>query len=399
MTETNSATGWFGPAKTVVPVGIPASKINLLTTALGANASDTGEWEQNDAPEVMVSCKADVAGTLYFDFSNDAVNVDTFPSVGFAVAANTHEIHTATKGPRYFRVRYTNGASAQSSLRVYTYYGTFDQLNSPLNSTISADADARIVRSVGADLDLAFGRFGGMVEDAKFGYVTGIDALDNAFDVWNFANDTLSIRSDTKTFQTSAGTIWAASDDTGDNDVTITAEYLNAAGTLTTEAVALAGRTRVRVSDTGDGIDCNRIYESGSVQATGNVYITYGTDTGSGEPNDTSIVIAYMLAGQGQSEQATYTVPAGKQMRIKRIIITVARASGAAGSAIVSLRTRLSGGTWITKRYWNLANGNFIKEASGLIFAALTNVAMRVEDVSDTDTNVTAEWHYDLVDV
>lgn len=104
----------------------------------------------NNQPGVMVSCKSDQDGTLFFDFSTDNAvdNYDTFPSNGFNVTS-FHEFHTAVKGPRYFRVRFENGSGVlTTSFRVYTYFGVFRQGNLPLNQNISDDADSTVVRSV-----------------------------------------------------------------------------------------------------------------------------------------------------------------------------------------------------------------------------------------------------------
>lgn len=134
---------------TYIPDGAITSTLNTTTVNLVSEATYTGTWELNDARDVMVSCKSDIAGTLYFDFSNDGILADSFPVAGFTVAANIHEFHVAVKGPRYFRARFINGVGAQSSFRLYTYYGDFRQGNLPLNAGISSDNDAIIVRSVG----------------------------------------------------------------------------------------------------------------------------------------------------------------------------------------------------------------------------------------------------------
>ena len=118
-------------------------------TALIGDATFTGTWERNDYPDVMVTCKADVAGTLYFDFSDDnGTTVSTFPVNGFTVAAGIYEFHSAVKGMRWFRVRLVNGSAAQATCALNTYFGTFKQGNLPLNQSISSDADAIITRSV-----------------------------------------------------------------------------------------------------------------------------------------------------------------------------------------------------------------------------------------------------------
>ena len=80
------------------------STVNTTTTPLGAGATFTGTAEQNNSPNVGVSCFSDTDGTLYFDFSVDGTNWRTFPPTGFAVIANIHEFHTAVKLGRYFRI-------------------------------------------------------------------------------------------------------------------------------------------------------------------------------------------------------------------------------------------------------------------------------------------------------
>lgn len=118
-------------------------------TALVGDATFTGAWERNDYPDVMVTCKADVAGTLYFDFSDDnGTTVSTFPVNGFTVAAGIYEFHSAVKGMRWFRVRLVNGSAGQTTCALNTYFGTFRQGNLTLNQSISDDSDSIVVRSV-----------------------------------------------------------------------------------------------------------------------------------------------------------------------------------------------------------------------------------------------------------
>jgi hypothetical protein len=125
------------------------STLNTTTTPINDGITFTGTGELNDYSDVMVSCKTDRAGVIYFDFSNDGVNWDTFPTNGFNVSANIHEFHTAVKGGRYFRVRLVNNSGGnQTYLRLYTYYGVYRQGNLPLNQSISSDADALITRGV-----------------------------------------------------------------------------------------------------------------------------------------------------------------------------------------------------------------------------------------------------------
>lgn len=125
------------------------STLNTSIIALNNGATFTGTAEQNDFPDVFVVCKTDQSGILYFDFSVDGTNFETFPSTGFSVSANIQEVHKAIKASLYFRVRFTNNSGFnQTFLRLYTYYGNFDQLNSPLTSTPSTYSDAVTTKSV-----------------------------------------------------------------------------------------------------------------------------------------------------------------------------------------------------------------------------------------------------------
>jgi hypothetical protein len=99
------------------------STVNTTVTPLGSGLTYTGTWEQNDYSDVMVVCITDNTGTLYFDFSVDGSNTNTFPVSGFQVASGDHELHTTVKGSRYFRARLVNDSGAQSYLRLTTYFG------------------------------------------------------------------------------------------------------------------------------------------------------------------------------------------------------------------------------------------------------------------------------------
>ena len=125
------------------------STSNNSTTPLTAGSTFTGTAEQNNFPDVYVSCITDQAGVLYFDFSNDGTNWNVFPPAGFTLTAGVHEAHKALKAGRYFRARVTNtSGSNQTYLRLYTYFGVFDQLTAPLNFSTNYDTDAITTKSV-----------------------------------------------------------------------------------------------------------------------------------------------------------------------------------------------------------------------------------------------------------
>lgn len=122
---------------------------NKAIVPLLAGTTFTGTAEQNEYPDVYVSCITDKAGMLYFDFSNDGTNWNVFPPAGFTLTAGVHEAHKALKAGRYFRARVVNtSGSNQTYLRLYTYFGVFDQLTSPLNFAPNDDTDAITTKSV-----------------------------------------------------------------------------------------------------------------------------------------------------------------------------------------------------------------------------------------------------------
>ena len=154
---------------TELPSDGDASSFNSTTALLGAGETFTGEAELNDFPDIGVSCHSSSAGTLYFDFSNDGTNWNTFPVAGFNVAAGIHEFHTAVKLGRYFRARFVNSASAQTYFRLYTYYGQFRSPSAPMNQRVGLDSDANMVRPTWTWMDIARGLQGGVSTILKFG--------------------------------------------------------------------------------------------------------------------------------------------------------------------------------------------------------------------------------------
>lgn len=287
-----------------------ANPQNTTTAALGAGETFTGKWVSNDLPEVGVSCKTDASGTLYFDFSNDGTNVDTFPTNGFQIAAGIHEFHTAVKLPRYFRVRLVNGSGAQSYLRLYTYFGeNFRQPNAPLNQALGLDADAILTRPTYPWLDIGRGLVSGMQTVKKFGRNPAVGtsfiplALGGVYQTPQSGSaTTLRIKAGGNANDTAAGT--------GAREVTLVG--LDENFNEVTEAVATAGASASSATTT----TFTRLYRA-YVSASG----TYAT--ASAGSHSASITIENGAGGtdwatidatdfpKGQSEIGAYSIPAG----------------------------------------------------------------------------------------
>ena len=155
----------------VVPISLE-SKYNNSTTPLSGGGTFTGQKELNPLPSAMASCFSDTDGTLFFDFSINGVDWRTFPSGGFDVTGGIHEFHVAVKGPRWFRCRFVNGSSAQSTFQLSIFFGSFEKPNAPLNQPLGLDADAILTRSTFPWLDLSRGLVSGMQGIKKFGGAT-----------------------------------------------------------------------------------------------------------------------------------------------------------------------------------------------------------------------------------
>ena len=267
----------------IVALGGAPSSGNSTTTALAGAATYTGTFEQNTFPEVMVSCKADVSGTLYFDFSNDGTNVDTFPSSGFNVAAGVHEFHTAVKGPRYFRVRFVNDSGAQAYFRLYTYYGEFRLPSAPLNQTVALDNDANLTRPNSFQDEVRIGRRTGITGWNKFGYRTGLTAAGGEQTIWATTGN-ITFLTAASTFTITYNNTTDGSGQTGATQLyfyyidsnglpAITAHTLGATGTDVTSFSGLGINRCVVSANGGAKVNTNAITVTATTGGTTQAYI------------------------------------------------------------------------------------------------------------------------------
>ena len=100
---------------------------NRTDTALNNGSTFTGTRDSFASNSVFVTVDTDQSGVLYFDFSDDdGVTWETLPSDGYSVTGGDYFEKMAFKGPRDFRVRFTNDSGTnQTTMRLRTYYGDF----------------------------------------------------------------------------------------------------------------------------------------------------------------------------------------------------------------------------------------------------------------------------------
>lgn len=283
------------------------SLTNSTTAALSAGATFTGIKDRYDEPDVLISCKTDQDGTLYIDFSNDGTNWDTFPSTGFSVTAGLHELHGAVKGPRWFRVRFTNtSVSNQTYIRLYSYFGTYRQLNVPSNAVITSDADAIVTRPLDFNLTVAEGLYQNRGITTKGGITPVLSTGALTQDLWSVAGAYTGFP---------VGVIqngMAVSTDAGDTG-TLYFSYLPTptSTSYTFATITLNGTTPVSL-----GVNiwrCNfAYYDSGGDTSfnLGTISIYHQTTT--------SNVFVTIPIGLSESQCCAYTVPYGSSAYIDR---------------------------------------------------------------------------------
>lgn len=124
---------------------------NSTTTALAGGATFTGVWfDALNYEVVQIIVKpshASAADGLCFEWSGDASNADVSNCSG--VGANEGRAFAITKRARYFRVKYTNGGTLQTSFRLATTWSSTGTgiVTRPLDFAVDDDNLAQIVRS------------------------------------------------------------------------------------------------------------------------------------------------------------------------------------------------------------------------------------------------------------
>jgi hypothetical protein len=93
------------------------------TSPLGANASVQSSFIDLEQATrtinwIIVTVFSNQSGTLHLEFSNDQTNVDSVHTISYT-ANTTPYIQPIMRVARYLRVRYVNGATAQSTFRLY----------------------------------------------------------------------------------------------------------------------------------------------------------------------------------------------------------------------------------------------------------------------------------------
>lgn len=367
-----------------------ASLDNTTTTPLGSGATYTGTGDLSDFPDVMVVCKTDNTGTLYFDFSPDGTNWDsTFPPLGFKVSNGINEFHTAVKGPRYFRVRLVNDSGAQTYLRLYTYMGVFRQGNIPINATVGQDADAIITRPTNWHYECALGRIGDTKTWNKWGYNSDIDSAASET-IWSVGGDFTRLTS-AETLDVSSSNAADSSASTGARSIVIygvDANYLEQI-----EVVTMNGTTPVTTAGTWLGVNRMSVYSTGSGdENAGDI---------TAEATTAATVQAEIPAGKGSTQHAFFFVQSNHTALMDWLLLNVIKTSGGSSPTVIVscwVTSLVSGARYEVLEYnMDIANENHVelKPSQPFVIGEKSLIEFRLE----TDTNNTeAHCRFSLIE-
>lgn len=350
---------------------------NSSVTPLGSGATFTGTGEMSGYPDVMVVCKTDNTGVLYFDFSPDGTNWDsTFPTTGFIIKSGVNEFHTAVKGPRYFRVRLVNDTGAQSYLRLYTYYGHFRQGNLSINQPIGEDSDAIIVRPTNIEVDVALGRF----TDRDFINKQGKAVVSTGSlpaDIWGGGGTYTG-------FPTGAAeefvVVCSSASDYGSGQA-VTFSYLedSTSEEYQSATVVLTGAT-TNTGITGTRAHTMRFNNGSTTFNVGTITLRHITTT--------TNVFLVMATGTSQTNAMVYTVPA----KYTAVVMSEYASIRGGNNTNVdgSLWVRTSGGSPRLRRPFTIGpNAPWSPPASYVTFGAGSDIVARVTATSGNNIDLT----------
>lgn len=227
----------------------------------------------------------------------------------------------------------------------------------------------------------------------KHGKNPDIDTGDE--DIWNGGGDYTGFptgAAETMEIVSSSGNDTAAG--TGARTATISNLLDGTGASVADVTVTLNGTTPVSLG-------------AGTYTRASRVVVDTAGSTGSNEgtltlrhTTTTSNIFAVMPVGANQTNILAYTVPLGKTLYLTRVNFQLSRASGAAGSADVSLRARPSGGVFNSIIAPTITNslGYTFENNGWQKFEAETDIKGRIDSISDANTIVSGDWGGILID-
>jgi hypothetical protein len=324
-----------------MPRGSPIGKTlynNSTVTPLSGGATYTGEWVlAEDYRSVVCAAKSDVSGTMYLDFIYAADK--TIPAGGdtpdsslpYAVEGGiTEPPHQLTVSRGWFRVRYINGSSAQTTFQVVSTLGDHGPIVAPANLSMAQNSDASVTRVIEEQFDIAQSKRRGHEIIAKFGESADVDAAGDV--IWEGNGPYTGFPTTSENFEVLSSSIQDVNT-SGSGAWSVRLYYLDTNYEAQTVDVNLNGQTGV---DSGvAGRRCYRVKVLTS--ASSNTAFNAGVITVR-HITTTANIFSAMLAGRNQSGVGAYTIPAGFTGYIKDYGFEMAKTASASASVALYIK-------------------------------------------------------------
>lgn len=329
---------------------------NTTSSALGSAATYTGtSTEVLPYSDITISVYAEPStadGTLYFEFSQDGTNWDV--SVPITVDDPTvfppYPLRTVA---RFFRVKYTNGSTAQTAMRLQTLLHTEppNDLTRVPSQTITDSEPVKVVESIiigknpsGTYIPVELSATGAIsvATESETGLIQrqGFNS-----DVDTAATEDVWAAGGTRTAPTSGGQVSVSSDSVADTSAgtgarTVTIDYLDDTWVEQSETITMNGVVAVTTVAT-DVYRIQRMYVAtagAGGAAAGNITATISANTQ-----------AYITAGENDTQLSHYTVPEGKSAKFVRF---TASQNGATADNDIKFQSRDPNGTGLWETFY-----------------------------------------------
>lgn len=286
---------------------------------------------------IKVNVYSDVASAtdgLLIEQSVDGINWDFDDE--FTIPANRGKQFTIPCFANYLRVRYINGANAQTAFRLQTILKSMGAPTSAhrIEDSIIDDDDAVLVKSVltakiaddgfiniqatpsnnlrvtdaESGLAIAKGEVVGTSFIHKFGNAPDFDQPDGKITVWDGADDGTAWENMIYDYSTTAAIDSISSNNAG-NTQTLQILGLDTNWEMISQTKALNGQNRVALDTPLRRVF--RMINIGTVNLAGHVFCFENVALAAGVPSDPSKIRAIIDDGNNQTLMAVFTIPAG----------------------------------------------------------------------------------------
>ena len=367
---------------------------NSTVTLLTGSSTYTGAWtDVSSYPGVMTSAKSDQSGTLYMEFSD--TNTGSGKSIlTYNCAANVPEVHRLSITNQYYRTRYTNDSTDQTSFYLTTLFGEFENLSAPRNLIVGQDADAALVRVVSEEFDISQGLRAGYTVEHIFGENTDLDSATVPEDIWNGGGVYTGFPTG------SAETIEAFSSSTNDDEGGSGAEIIYVQGldanyAVQTESITLNGTGAVATTTTWTRVHRITVTQSANGANTsfndGTITVRHTTTTAN--------VFVQSPVGTNFSRICAFTTPAEHNGFIHHFFAEIEGQSSAVAEGALWIR-EFGKPPKLVAHFTVKDNRTYNFEIyGGIMLPPKTDVAIRLTSSSANNVDVTGEMDIVVVKI